>query len=54
MTRSSRHGIPVTYITKDGVKITAFPPDDLPRLYRVVIYCRVSTAHEDQLASLNA
>ena len=49
-----RFGTPVTYTTPDGVTMTAYPPDDGSRLYRVVVYCRVSTYHEDQLASLNA
>lgn len=44
----------VTYLTSDGVKVTVIPPNDVPRLFRACIYCRVSTMHPDQLESLAA
>ena len=47
-------GNAVTYITKDGVEVTMIPPTNIPRLYRVAIYCRVSTSHPKQRESLEA
>lgn len=44
----------VTYITKDGVEVTVIPPINIPRMYRVAVYCRVSTAHPEQQESLEA
>ncbi|MDR0928268.1 MAG: recombinase family protein [Oscillospiraceae bacterium] len=44
----------VTYITKDGVEVTVIPSVKTPRLSRVAVYCRVSTAHPEQQESLEA
>ena len=35
-----RFGTPVTYTTPDRVTMTAYPPNDGSRLYRVVVYAR--------------
>lgn len=47
-------GNAVTYITKDGVEVTVIPPVNIPRMYRVAVYCRVSTSHPEQRESLEA
>ena len=44
----------VTYLTSDGVKVTVIPPNDIPRLFRTCIYCRVNSMHPDRLESLDA
>lgn len=44
----------ITYLTKDGVQVTMFPGQKQLRYYRVAIYCRVSTAHNEQEESLQS
>jgi DNA invertase Pin-like site-specific DNA recombinase len=44
----------VSYISAAGKKVKIKPPKDVPHLYRVAIYCRVSTSQKEQMDSLNA
>lgn len=44
----------VSFVNRAGKKIKIKPPKDVPRLYRVAIYCRVSTSRKEQMDSLNA
>ena len=54
MLRPDQTSRAVTYVTADGVTVTVIPPDDVPKLYRAAIYCRVSTMHNEQQESLEA
>lgn len=47
-------GNATVYTTKDGVEVTVIPPLDIPRMFRVAVYCRVSTTHTEQQESLEA
>ena len=44
----------ISYVSPAGKKIKITPPTNVPRLYRVAIYCRVSTSRKEQMDSLNA